>query len=321
MNSKKHFFTILLVLFGTISSIIFCEVLLRIKHSIIPNYDIEMWKYAKQLKIKIDNENIGHIHKKNKKGNFQKVEIKINNFGQRDINYDNQYLKKFDKSFLIIGSSIPLGWGVEQKKTFSHLLNNYSKENKKKWIFINGGIGNHNTDRYVNNYLDNWSHLQFNNIIIMYFVNDSEILENNETNFFIKHTHLGVFLWKLYNSLNSSLKKENLDTYYKNIYKNDYPGFIKTKEQLKKINIYCIEKNIKCTLVNMPDIHQLNPYKLNFINNKIKNYTQEIDLEYIDLLPEFENVDEKTIWNKYQDPHPNEFAHEIIAKKIFKNLN
>ena len=71
----------------------------------------------------------------------------------------------------------------------------------------------------------------------------------------------------------------------------------------------------------MPDIHQLNPYKLNFINNKIKNYTQEINLEYIDLLPEFENVDEKTIWNKYQDPHPNEFAHEIIAKKIFKNLN
>ena len=70
----------------------------------------------------------------------------------------------------------------------------------------------------------------------------------------------------------------------------------------------------------MPDIHQLNPYRLNFINKKIEDFTREINLEYIDLLPEFKNIDEKKVWNKYQDPHPNEFAHEIIAKKIFKNL-
>jgi len=317
---KKTFITISLVLFGTISSIIFCEVLLRVKHSIIPNYDIEMWKYSKQLNVKIDNENIGHVLKKNKKGVFQKIEIKTNNFGQRDINYDKQYLKEFDKSFLIIGSSIPLGWGVEKRKTFSNLLNEYSIKDKKKWIFINGGTGNYNTNRYVNNYLENWSHLEFNNIIIMYFVNDSEILQNNESNFFIKNTHLGVFLWKFYNSLNSSLKVENIENYYKGIYKKNYPGFIKAKQQLKRINTHCIKKKIKCTLVNMPDIHQLNPYRLNFINKKIEDFTREINLEYIDLLPEFKNIDEKKVWNKYQDPHPNEFAHEIIAKKIFKNL-
>ena len=71
MNLKKCFFTILLVLFGIISSIIFCELLLRVKHSVIPNYDIEMWKYAKKLKLQVDNNNIGHIHEKNKKGFFQ----------------------------------------------------------------------------------------------------------------------------------------------------------------------------------------------------------------------------------------------------------
>ena len=321
MNFKKYFFTILLVLFGIISSIIFCELLLRVKHSVIPNYDIEMWKYAKKLKLQVDNNNIGHIHKKNKKGFFQNVEITTNNFGQRDIDYDNQYLKKFDKKFLIIGSSIPLGWGVKQDKTFSSLLNKYSIKNKKKWLFINGGIGNYNTNRYVNNYLENWSHLEFNNIIILYFVNDSEILQNHKGNFFVKHTHLGVFLWKLYNSLNSSLQKENIVNYYQNIYRENYSGFIKTKQELKKIKSHCVKKKIQCTLVNMPDIHQLNPYKLNFINKKIKNLAEKINLDYIDLLTEFENIEETKVWNKYQDPHPNEFAHEIISKTIFKNLN
>ena len=321
MKLKKYFFSISLILFLLIFSIVFCEILLRIKHSVIINYDIEMWKYAKKLKIESDDENIGHIHRKNAKGIFQNVEIKINNFGQRDIDYDNRYLNKFDKRFLIIGSSVALGWGVEQDKTFSHLLNEYSKKNEKNWIFINGGVGNYNTNRYINNYLENWNNLKFDNIIIMYFVNDSEILNKQKTNFFIKHTHLGVFLWKYYNSLKSPLQKDSIVSYYKNLYREDYPGYIKTKQELKKFNNYCMKNKIKCTLVNMPDIHQLNPYKLNFINKKIKNLTYEMNLNYIDLLPIFKDADESLFWNKYQDPHPNEFAHEKISKKIFKELN
>ena len=71
----------------------------------------------------------------------------------------------------------------------------------------------------------------------------------------------------------------------------------------------------------MPDIHQLNPYKLNFINKKIKNLTYEMNLDYIDLLPVFENADQNLFWNKYQDPHPNKLAHQKISKKIFEELN
>ena len=43
-------------------------------------------------------------------------------------------------------------------------------------------------------------------------------------------------------------------------------------------------------------------------------------MQYIDLLPYFENQDEKLFWNKYQDPHPNENAHQIITRQIFDNL-
>ena len=52
-----------------------------------------------------------------------------------------------------------------------------------------------------------------------------------------------------------------------------------------------------------------------------KKSLELLDLDYIDLLNEFENIDETKVWNKHQDPHPNEFAHEIISKTIFKNLN
>ena len=318
---KKNLSALFLTLASITFALIICEIILRVKHNIIPNYDIEMWRYAKELKLKVEFDNINHIHFKNKSSVLQKVEIKTNSYGQRDINYDNNYLNKFDKSFLIIGSSIPLGWGVEKEKTFAHLLNIESKKKGKKWIFINGGVGNYNASRYVNNYLKYWKDLDFTHIIITYFVNDAEILLSKKTNFLVKHTHTGVVLWKLYNSFNSSLKKENLTDYYKNIYSDNSQGFRIAKKELMKINDHCILNNIKCILMNMPDIHQLNPYKLDFINKKISNFSNEINLEYLDLLTLFENIDEKKVWNKYQDPHPNAYAHAMIAKKIFDYLN
>jgi len=317
---KIHSFFFLPII-SIILSLVFCEIILRIKHSVNLNYDIEMWKYAKELKIQVEDKAINHVHRKNESGSFQGVNIKLNNHGQRDINYDNEFLRQYDKRFLIIGSSIPLGWGVKRENTYPYLLNELAKKNNKNWIFINGGIGNYNSQRYVNNFLKNWSNLDFNYIIINYFVNDAELLENKKTNFFIKHTHLGVVLWKLFKSFDASLKKENLVSYYENIYNEKSNGFKTNIGELKKLNEYCNNNNIKCILVNMPDIHQLNPYKLNFINKKIENLADEINLKYIDLLPVLENIDEKKLWNKYQDPHPNSLAHEIISKEIFQKID
>ena len=318
---SKNYLSIILSVFSICVAILSCEIILRVKHSIIPNYDIEMWKYAKQLKIQVKDKNIGHVHVPNEQGIFQKTNISTNSFGQRDIDYDNNYLEKFEKRFLVIGSSIPLGWGVDKEKTFSNQLNYKSNKNGKNWIFINGGIGNYNSTRYVNNYLKNWKDLKFNNIIITYFVNDTEVLNNRKVNFFIEHTHIGVVLWKLLKSFDSNLKKENLYDYYKRIYDEDYEGLKVAKAELLKLKKHCDINKIRCILINMPDIHQLNPYRLKFINEKIQNFAEQNDIEYLDLLPIFENVDENKIWNKYQDPHPNEYAHKIISRKIFEYLN
>ena len=128
-------------------------------------------------------------------------------------------------------------------------------------------------------------------------------------------------MWKLINSYKSNLNKENLVDYYKKLYENDFIGYKIAKENLTRINNHCKIKKINCYLVNMPDIHQLRPYKLKFINDKMSNFSQSIDLEYLDLLNTLQSTDEKIFWNKYNDPHPNQYAHNLIAINIFKNLN
>ena len=72
---KKLLKSTLLVLISLIVGIIFCELILRAKHHFVINYDIEMWKYAKQLKEKVDNKKINHVHVKNKSAVLQKLKL------------------------------------------------------------------------------------------------------------------------------------------------------------------------------------------------------------------------------------------------------
>jgi len=320
-NVKKFLRSTLIVFISLLVGLLICESILRIKHKFIVNYDIEMWRYAKELKTKVNNKKINHVHIKNKSAILQNTEIKINNFGQRDIQYDNSKLSEYDRSFLIIGSSVAMGWGVEHEKVFSNRLNKKSFQNKKKWIFINGGVGNYNTQRYVNNYFENWKELDFTDIIIHFFVNDTEIIKPAKVNFFTNNFHLGVVVWKLLNSYVSAFNPEKVEKYYSDRYDDDYEGFIIAKKELLNLSEHCKKNSINCHIILMPDIHKLNPYKLNFINQKMKKIAADLDFKFHDLLSIFEGKDEKTVWNKYGDPHPNAYANSLMSENIFLYLN
>ena len=318
MSKLKNFFTIIVSL---IFIFFLCEGILRLKNFIIPNYDIEMWKYAKTLKKKSTNPKIGHIHINNKTAKLQKIKIRINNLGQRGKDINLNELKNFQRRILVIGSSVTLGWGVKEDKIFTNILQKISEQKNQNWLVINGGIGNYNTERYINNYMENWQDLNATDIVVQFFVNDTEILKDGKVNFFTKHTHTGVMVWKFINALKSDLSPENIDSYYKKLYEDDFEGLKIAVKELKKLNSHCEDKEINCIIILTPDIHKLNPYKLKFINKKMKSIAKEINFKIYDLLPAFENINGPELWNDYNDPHPNEFGHEILGKEIYKLLN
>jgi len=314
---------LIIILFSLTFSLILCELALRVTYQFITNYDIEMWKYAKKLKIKSQNTNINHIHINNKSAKLQKVEIKTNNLGQRDKYIDNQILKTYDRTFIVLGSSIALGWGVQSKNTFSEVLNNYSTRDKKNWLFVNGGIGNYNTERYVNNFLENWADLELTDIIIHFFVNDTELLTSTKTNFLFEHTYIGVQIWKLLNTLKANLNKDNINDYYFELYNKNSEGFKIAKLNLQKIKKFCDLKNINCHLVLMPDLNHFDNNKFIFIRERVEKLSNELKIDFLDLYVAFndQDFDKISYLNKYNDPHPNDLGHKVIADNIYKHLS
>ena len=318
LNFSKN---ILLIIISSIFIIIVCELFLRLKHSIIPNYDIEMWKYSKNLKVKSENKKIGHIHIPNREAVLQKVKISINNIGIRGDDIDLNNLDIYEKKIMFIGSSMLLGWGVDEQNIFTSILKKKSLNDKKNWLILNAGVGNYNTQRYIENYFENLSNIKIDNLIIAYFINDTEILLPNNSNFFERNTHLGVLVWKFISSKKNIFKDENVVDYYKRIYDDDYEGFKIAKNELRRLNEYCKVQKIKCQIILIPHVLEINPYKFKFINKKIIDFSSKIGLEYYDFLSDLQKFDKKKLMNDYNDRHINSFSHNIIGEKLYEILN
>ncbi len=303
------------IIFGLTIALLVAEGLLRLKNSDMSNYDIEMWKYSNELKQLSENELIGHIHKKNSSSMLQSVEIRTNSLGLRG---DESLLTCCDRSVLFLGSSITLGWGVQEKFTVSEVLNS---KFQNKIAFLNGGIGNYNTVRYVNNYLNNLSGIKPETIIIQYFINDAEKLVINQGNFFLKNSQLAVTLWSVYQKTKASLEGVSLEEYYKQVYKEDSQGFIEMQNALDQIMEHSIENDIRVIVAMTPDIHSMNPYKFNYIHDIMEKESYQRGFEFIDLLDSFLEIDDSVdIFAMPGDPHPNKIGHMVMAEHIFAYL-
>ena len=295
-----------------ITSIIIIEGIIRVVNSDMKNYDIEMWRYANELKIQ--DSILGHNHLKNKSSILQGVEIKLNSEGMRSDEFDIN-----DKKILFLGSSISLGWGVEQKDSYPEIIQTKLLNDSINYKVLNGSIGNYNTFRYVNNFLLNQTDVEPNVIVINYFINDAETLPINSSNWLIKNSQLFATLTITYKKLFSK-SGFDLKQYYNDLYKNDNQSFLEMKESLNKLSEYSKQRNIAVLLTVIPDIHFLEDYPFETIHKKLKIITEELGFEYHDLLPSLKGIPFNELQIIKGDSHPNEKGHSKMAESLYPKI-
>lgn len=309
----EKFKQLIVVLISVVSGVAIFEFGLRLQNSFIaPMYDIEMWRYSKELKIPVENEQLSHVHRKNSSSNLQNVTIRVNNSGARGAEIEPFH--NFENNVLFIGSSVVLGWGVDEEDTISSQIKEIANKSAKSIQVVNAGVGNYNAVRYVTNYFENFSVYQWDTIIVGYFVNDAEKLRSNRGNFVTRNLMVGVIAWKFFSSLTTS--NVEIEDYYRAVYDPASQGHGEMVTALEKLAHHCKEKRIRCVLAMIPDIHQLNPYSLGFIHDEMKLISNRLGFEYLDMLPALEGVSEERLWNNYGDPHPNGLAHLLMADRL-----
>jgi len=284
------------------------------------NYDVEMWKYSRSLKFISKYERLGHEHNPGYTARLQNVDIRINDIGMRGA----EPIRMADTKIMMLGSSITLGWGVPEDQIYPSILKQRLQSLTKNSLEVfNAGVGNYNTYREDEAFFLKYKVLKPDIIVLNYFVNDAEILPAPKSNWLLENSQLAVLLWSRLEQIKTKFGvQESFEEHYKNIYKDDFEGWILTQKSFAKLAKYANDRNVPVIVAMNPDIHNLKNYPFGFIHEKIKKLSEDNGFVFVDLYDSFKNIDKpEEIWAMPGDPHPNAKGHQMIADQLFPVLS
>lgn len=317
---KTNTFVLSLSLF--VISILVClaiaEGALRLKNLSGENYDIEMWRYSRELKRASADKILGHEHVPSSSAVLQNIEISLNERGLRGAPISLPVPDR--RRILVLGSSITLGWGVREEETLTARLTALFAKDGQTVEVLNGGVGNYNTVRYVNWFLSDLTDLKPTDIVVHYFINDAETLDAGGGNFLLRHSQLAVSLWIAANRLLGGGGETSLIDHYKKVYDDSAPSYGAMLVALDKLKDYAKKNQIRVTLSIVPDVHNLTDYPFGFIHTKMAMAAADRGFAFVDLYPGFDGMTPDKIWSMPGDPHPNGVGHEIMAQALFAAL-
>ncbi len=297
------------------------EVCVRILYSQISGYNLEMWRYAADLKQVHADANLPFSHVPNSRGVYYGVPIEINSLGFRDYEYTVNK-PHGAKRILFLGDSFTLGWGVPLNNIFPKRLEHMLNKEHPKVEVINLGVGNYNSMMEHELFKSQGLRLNPDLVVLVYFVNDAEPTpQPSRFRFIIKYSYFAAFLTDQYiKARHRLLRSMELDAYYRHIYSPDSAALSLNRTAIKKLIALCRLNNIKLLLVNFPELREFRNYPYMFATEYIRDIADSNNTPFLDLMNYLSPVEPSSLWVSDEDPHPNIKAHAVAAEAIYDKI-
>jgi lysophospholipase L1-like esterase len=109
--------------------------------------------------------------------------------------------------------------------------------------------------------------------------------------------------------------------YYLSLYGDgEGKGWLDAKEAIHKLADYCKANAIALLIAKLPELHDVQNYRLRSITNLVREAADENGVAFFDLLPYLKDQPSSTLWVTPPDPHPNALAHKLLARGLFDAL-
>lgn len=308
-----------LLLFCTLLVIfLLIEVALRVKMNPLP-------KDTGQMHILVNDSRVYTLNP-NAEGLSANNIYHINSLGFRDYEFS---LEKPQNTIRIaaIGDSYTFGKGVALEYTYPKLLQRKLGNTDRKVEVLNFGVYGYNTIQEY--WMIKEKALAFNPdmIIILYTLNDPApaitLKESNQNKiklFLTEHIYTYRFLARAY-WVYKSKSSGRIGEFEYALHNQSSQGWKDTINAFRLISEISKQNNITILLFIQPDLYSLGNYPFADLNYQVMHSAEQEGLKAFDLLPYFKNIDEKTLWiDRFEDRHPNEKGHEIIANAMFEIL-
>ena len=314
---------LLATLIGVALAVLCMEVAVRTFFDDGKQFDLEMWKYALEVKGISADPLIGHNHRPNRHAFLMGVQFDTNSKGLRDREFS--YEKPPGKlRIMMLGDSFTVGWGAKFDETFAKRIERMYADRGIQAEAINTGVGNYNTIQEVQYYLTEGYKYNPDIVVLNFTFNDAEpVPVSYPPPTILRICYSCIFVaGKIDSVLREFGDKKEWADYYLGLYGDDgqAKGWLDAKAYIAKLATFTKAHGTKLLIASMPELHDVQHYRLQKITDLVHEAADENDVAFVDLLPYVQGVPSPELWVTPPDPHPDGLAHKLFANGIFDAL-
>jgi hypothetical protein len=285
------------------------------------SYELEMWKYARDVKVRDLQPDLGHRHGADRDEKLMRVDVRTNSFGFRGPAIAEKAEPGVAR-IAFVGDSTTLGWGVAEQDTFAHKVIADLKDRGLKVDGYNLGVGNYNTTQELALFRDVGQRMKPDIIVLTYFINDAEPMPSySQTSWLDLHSVAWIVLrYRLDSLIRQFAERPDWKKYYRDLYDDSAAGWQATQKALGEFARLSRESGARLLVFHLPELHELKPYAFPDVTDKVRKVIEKQSLPFIDLLPTVENLDPSTLWVTVPDPHPNANANTAFTPGMVQAL-
>jgi lysophospholipase L1-like esterase len=276
------------------------------------HFDLEMWKYAREVKQVSADPILGHEHRPGAAAHLMGVDVRINRLKLRDAEYPYQRPPGVQR-VLMLGDSVTFGWGVPVADTVAKRLERKLRDAGRGVEVINTGVGNYNTIMEVEYFFNEGARYDPQVVVLNYFINDAEPVPTYRApNLLQRHSYAWVWLSGRLDVLARLLaRRQDFADYYLALY--DAPGWTAAQQSIARLTAHCRERGIAVLIANYPELRELKPYRFDRVRAVVRETAERNGAAYLDLYDAVRDENPERLWVTKPDDHPSSYAHGLFA--------
>jgi lysophospholipase L1-like esterase len=285
-------------------------------------FDLEMWKYAREIKQVSRDPLIGHEHAPNRQARLMGVDFRTNAKGLRDREFGHERVPG-KLRIVMLGDSLTVGWGVPFEDTFAKRIERLYAAAGIDAEVINLGVGNYNTVQEVQAFLANGQQYKPDVIVLSYFVNDAEMLTPTAPpSALMRVCYACVFVLGRSDALmRQFFGRQDWAQYYLSLYGDGASqGWRDARDAIGRLADYAKANRMALLIASLPELHDVGNYRFARVTELVREAAQANGAAFVDILPYLKDQPSPKLWVTPPDPHPNAFANELIAQGLFDAL-
>jgi len=288
-------------------------------------YDVEMWRYARQIKTLSSYPGVVEEQRPNASAFLMGARVRTEEHGFRLPDPETQARRRPGSRLAVaLGDSLTFGWGVPEGQTFpdqlERLLSARCPAAAGRAVTVaNAGIGNCNTSMEVQRYklrIRPYMHPDW--VILGFSFNDAEPDAVPDTNPLYWHSAL-LSLAAARMQKQTDPKLANYNAYYVGLFREGKAGWDRTKAAMRELGALLRADHVAATLFLMPELHDPHDPGIAEAFSRVAAVGREAGFEVIDPAPDFPPGSGERYWVSHEDAHPNAAAQAIYARALARS--